>query len=112
MLRIKVTDLELYIHSLTVKLLTQFTNMQTLKKIYIATRERSKLTHNIEEDSMSDGWCGRDLTLVLAGVASLWTADSKRPLLGARLVLRLEPLIRRVSISSHSQQMDISMPHP
>ena len=70
------------------------------------------LTYNIEINGVAHGRRGGDLALVLAGVAALRAADAKRPLLGARLVLRLEALVRRVRVPPHRQQVDVAVAHP
>lgn len=61
---------------------------------------------------MSDRRSGAYLALVYPGIFPLGIPDPQRPLVRMGRVLRLEALVRRVCVTAHCQQVDISMPHP
>lgn len=61
---------------------------------------------------MSDWRSGAYLALVYSGIFPLGIPDPQRPLVRMGRVLRFEALVGRVCVTTHCQQVDISMPHP
>lgn len=52
------------------------------------------------------------LALVDAGVALLRPLDVQRPVVRLRRVRRLEPLVRRVRVAAHRQDVQVAVPDP
>lgn len=61
---------------------------------------------------MADRGCRADLTLVRSRVLPLGVAYPEGPVLGVRGVYRLEPLVTRVRVPAHRQQMDVLVSDP
>lgn len=70
------------------------------------------ITDYVEEHEVPYGRCGGNLALVHSRILPLSVPDPQRPFLRVRRVHRLEPLVRRVCVSAHCQQMDVTMSHP
>lgn len=70
------------------------------------------LTDDAEVDGVADRGCRADLTLVCSRVLPLGVAYPEGPVLGVRGVYRLEPLVTRVRVPAHRQQMDVLVSDP
>ena len=70
------------------------------------------LTDDIEADELTAMRLSGDLTFVQSGVSGLREFDLQRPVLCRSGLDDGEPLVGRVSISTHRQDVDVTMPDP
>jgi hypothetical protein len=73
---------------------------------------RAVLTDDVQVDEVAHVWRRADLALVDAGVSVLWVLDLKRPVFTVRMMDCAEPLVTRVRIPAHRQQVDVAMSYP
>ena len=70
------------------------------------------LTDNVELHRIGLGSGGGDLALVDAGVPLLHVLDDEHPLVGGAVVPRSEPLVRRVRVLAHGQDVHVPVADP
>lgn len=75
-------------------------------------RENSELTDYVEVDKVTPDGLRGDLALIHAGVAQLRPLDVQYPVIRLGPVRGLEPLVRRVRVAAHRQDMQIPMSYP
>lgn len=74
--------------------------------------EGESITNDVEPDELAAMRLTRDLTLVETGVAGLAEFDLQRPILARPGTDDAEPLIRRVRVPPHRQDVQVPVPHP
>lgn len=70
------------------------------------------LTNNVQRDEEGAHGLRGDLALVDSGVALLRPLHMQRPIVGVRRVHRLEPLVGRVRVPAHCQDVQVAMSDP
>ena len=70
------------------------------------------LTNNIEVDWVGSGYPGRNLAFVNASISLLHIFDDQSPLVSFWIVSGQKPLVSRVSVFAHCENVNVSMPDP
>lgn len=74
--------------------------------------KKEKLTDDIESNELAAMRLSRDLTLVQSGISGLREFDLQSPILCRSRLDDGEPLVGRVRVSTHCQDVHVTVPDP